>query len=48
MEAAFANWIVNMTIIHCQWARDQAVSLLKIASYDLRIMWCDVKIFWYS
>lgn len=48
MEAAFTNWVVDMIVIHYKWARDQAISLLKIASYNLQILWCDVKMFWYS
>lgn len=48
MEATFAIWLGDMIDAHYRWARDQAVSLIKIASYDARIFWCNVKIFWYS
>jgi len=48
MEAAFANWVVDMIDAHYRWARDQAISLAKIAYYDLRILWCDIRIFVYS
>ena len=48
MQANFAIWLGDMIKAHCTWALDQAESLIKIASYDVRIFWCNVKIFWYS
>ena len=55
MEAAFANWIVDMVDAHYRWARDQVILNVKIAICDARIqlcnariLWCDAKIFWYS
>lgn len=48
LQAAFCNWMCDMVDIHYRWARDQAVSLVKIAGYDLGIFWCNIKIVWYS
>lgn len=48
MQAAFANWMIDMIDIHARYARDQSVSLAKIAWLDLQILWCDVKIAFYS
>ena len=48
MEAAFADWLVDMAELHVRYFRDQAISLAKIAWLDVQIFWQDVKIFWYS
>ena len=48
MQAAFAGWIVDMIDIHYRYYRDQLKTLARIAWIDLRILWCNVKIFWYS
>jgi len=47
-QAAFANWLFDMVDIHYRYARDQAVSLAKIAWIDVQLAWCEAKIFWYS